>query len=240
MNGLRLKTQSQSQRAVELSVLIPTWNEREALPALLASLKAAGGADEVVVADAESPDGTAEIARELGARVVFSEPGRGTQLRIAASAARGALLVILHADVRLEPGSLDAVRRAFEDPELAAAGMCQKVEHAGRAFRGIERSADARVRRGWVYGDSGLCVRRSAYEAVGGFQEIPLFEDLELSKALQDVGRIELVDGAMLHLSPRRWLEHGVVRQTLRNKALVLAWRLGVSPARLARAYARR
>lgn len=222
------------QRSTELSVVIPTWNERERLPHLLATLD---GADEVVVADAHSPDGTADVAREFGARVVFSKLGRGTQLARGAAASSGGLIVVLHADCWLEPGSLAAVRQAFRDPELAAAGMRQRVDCTGRAYRKIERTADARVRRGWVYGDSGLAVRRTAYEAAGGFPDIPLFEDLELSKALQKVGKIELVEGATLVLSPRRWQRHGVVRQTLRNRALVLAWKLGLSPERLARAY---
>ena len=84
------------------------------------------------------------------------------------------------------PGSLAAVRRAFADPAVSVAGMRQVIEHPGRVYRTIESAADRRVRRGWVYGDSGLCVRRELYEAVGGFRvDLPLFEDLDLSRRLR-------------------------------------------------------
>ncbi|MEX1024910.1 MAG: TIGR04283 family arsenosugar biosynthesis glycosyltransferase [Planctomycetota bacterium] len=226
-------------RRLTVSVLVPTWNEERALPALLASLGPAGGADEVVVGDAGSHDATVRTARALGARVVFSALGRGTQLAVAAQAAAGDILVVLHADARLGVGALDAVRAAFREPGLAAAGLRQRIDHPRAIYRRIERAADARVRRGIVYGDSGLSVRREAYEAAGGFRSVPLFEDLELSRELARIGRIELLETAELTLSARRWQRRGVVRQTLRNRALTLAWRLGVPPERLARHYAR-
>jgi rSAM/selenodomain-associated transferase 2 len=223
--------------APSLAVVVPTLNEREALPALVASLGAEGGPDELVVVDGGSDDGTQELARALGASVLASPCGRGAQLARGARAARSELLLFLHADMRVAPGALAAVRAAFRDPGVVASGLCQRVAAPGAFSRLVERAADARVRLGRVYGDSGLAVRRSAYDAVGGFREdLPLFEDLELSRRLRRAGRIVLVD-ATLEVSGRRWRSEGALRCTLRNWALTAAWSLGVDPARLVRYY---
>lgn len=222
--------------ALRVSVVVPTWMESRLLPRLLASL-AREGAHELVVSDGESHDGTAELAERAGARVVRGPRGRGAQLARGARAAAGELLLFLHADSEVVPGSLAALVRAFEDPALVASGMHQTIVHPSRFYRWVERAADARVRRGWIYGDSGLCVRRTTYEAVGGFRELAVFEDLDLCRRLRGRGRIALVSGAGLTISPRRWEREGRLRRTLKNWALTLCFAAGVEPARLARHY---
>ena len=163
--------------------------------------------------------------------------GRGGQLGLGARAARGELLLFLHADARLAPGALAALAAAFADPRVVATGMRQEIAHPARFYRWIERAANRRVSLGWVYGDSGLCVRRSAYESVGGFRELALFEDLDLCARLRRAGRVVLVRAAGIACSPRRWEREGRVRCTLRNWILTALWAAGVDPARLARFY---
>jgi rSAM/selenodomain-associated transferase 2 len=223
---------------VRLSVVVPTWNERESLPRLAASLVQQEVAHELVVSDGGSPDGTAALAAELGAKVVHGPRSRGGQLARGAAASAGELLLFVHADSRLAAGALAALQRAFEDARVIATGMRQEIEHAARFYRLVERAADRRVRAGWVYGDSGLCVRRRAYDAVGGFRDVPVFEDLDLSARLRRIGRIELVGDAALACSPRRWEREGRLRRTAKNWALTALWAAGVAPARLARFYA--
>jgi rSAM/selenodomain-associated transferase 2 len=227
-----------------VSVLVPALDEAAALPGLLARLleaeDAADRADEVVVADGGSADGSVELARAAGARVVSSAPGRGRQLAAGARALGGEVLVVLHADCLPEPGALSAVRRAFADPGTVTAAMRQRIDARGAVYRVIERAADARCRwLGVVYGDSGLCVRRAAYDAVGGFRALPLFEDVDLSRRLARLGRVRLVEGARLTVSARRWQREGPLRCTLRNWILTLAYAAGVPPERLARHYRR-
>ncbi len=227
-------------------MVVPTWNEERHLPRLLASLGlgadgARAGADrapdEVVVADGGSDDATAALARACGARVVTSALGRGTQLAAGARAARGELLWFLHADMRVRPGSLEALLGAFEDARLVACGVHQTIDARGLVYRSLERVADLRVRLGRVYGDSALAVRRAEYEAAGGFRAVPLFEDLDLARRLRRRGRVRLVAGAAVHVSARRWRAEGVLRRTLANQVLTAAWALGVAPERLARYY---
>lgn len=220
-----------------LSVVVPTLDEAPSLPALLTSLRGEGAPEEVLVVDGGSADGTRALAREHGARVLRTERGRGAQLARGAAASVGELLLFLHADTRLAPDTLPALRRAFEDPGRIATGMQQSVEHPARFYRIVEAAADARVRRGWVYGDSGLCVRRAAYDAVGGFRDVELFEDLDLSRRLRRRGRVELAAGARLIVSARRWESEGRLRRTFVNWALTAAFLAGVPARRLVRYY---
>jgi len=220
---------------------VPTLEEERNLPGLLASLfcgEAGDRVQEVVVSDGESRDRTVELAREAGARVLVGPRGRGFQLARGAEEAAGELLLFVHADARLSPGSVLAIRRAFaRDPRLVAGALRQRIAHPGWIYRSIERMADRRAGWGWVYGDSGLVCRRVAYEAVGGFSSQPIFEDLDLSRRLRRMGPVRLVPGARIEVSPRRWEMEGPVRGTIRNWCLTLAWVVGVSPERLARFY---
>ena len=240
---------------MRLSVVVPTLDERETLPGLFDSLDAAASRlasvdarlDGVCVVDGGSGDGTAEIAAERGAHVLAAPRGRGSQLRAGAAhaAAAGAsesdgsrhVLVFLHADMRIDEGALASVVDAFRANDWCAAGMRQRVAGSRRAYRWIERAADARVRRGMVYGDSGLCVRRRAYESVGGFRAQPIFEDVDLSRRLRRHGRVGLIEGARLEIAARRWERDGIVRRSVANWCLTAAYLAGVSPERLAGFY---
>lgn len=222
-------------------MLVPTLDEERALPLLFARLldaPAEDRADEVVIADGGSSDRTRAIAEERGCALVHSAAGRGRQLAAGARRIASELLVVLHADCVPEPGSLAALRRAFADPALELAAFHQRIDAPERIFRAIERAADLRCARfGLVYGDSGLCVRRALYESVGGFRELALFEDVDLSRRLARRARVALVPGAHLRVSARRWRSEGPLRCTARNWMLTAGYLAGIAPERLARWY---
>jgi rSAM/selenodomain-associated transferase 2 len=222
--------------APTLAVIIPVLNEAAHLPALLSSL--ADDADEIIVVDGSSVDQTPAVARSFGCRVALTEPGRGRQLAAGARLASSDLLLFLHADCVPQPGALNAIRSAFDDPAFIAGGMVQHIDSQKRVYRWIERAANVRVkRRGMIYGDSGLVVRRSAYTAAGGFAELPIFEDVEFCRRLTGLGRVGLIDGAGLRISARRWEREGLVACTARNWLLTGAFLFGLEPHRLARHY---
>ena len=232
-----------------LGVVVPTLNEALVLPTLVNRLLGAHAprhhadrADHVVVADGGSDDETVAVAELAGAQVVHAERGRGRQLSAGARQLETDLYLFLHADCVPEPGALSALRTAFaDDPSLLAAGCEQRVEAEGRFYRLVERAADRRVRRGMVFGDSGLCVRASTYREVGGFAEVSLFEDVDLSDRLAKLSaaaRPRLVAGARLSVSARRWEREGPLRATFRNWMLRTRYRLGADPERLAGRYA--
>jgi len=237
----RARTSARVPARPRLSVIVPTLDEAHALPGLLDALLAADDADarpdEVVVVDGGSADDTLARAAAAGCRVLHAPRGRGVQLALGAAAARGDLLAFLHADARPLGGALARVRAAFEDDAVAACAFRQAIQAEGRFYRRVEAAAARRVRRGWVYGDSGLVLRRRLYDALGGFRPQAVLEDLELSRRLRARARVHLVEDAVLAVSPRRWRREGPLRATLRNLALTALWRAGVSADALARWY---
>lgn len=224
-----------------LGVAICALDEERALPRLLERLSngAEGDrADDIVVADGRSRDRTVAVARSLGARVIVTPRGRGAQLAAAARELSTDVLVFLHADCVPSNGSLRALREAFVEARIEAAAFRQRVDAHGVFYRAVERAADARVRTlGLVYGDSGLAIRRSLYERIGGFRDLPVFEDVELSRRLRRATRVHLLAGTRLVISARRWQREGALRATLRNWMLMLAFSAGADPVRLARHY---
>ena len=220
---------------MNVSVIIPTLNEADGIAQAIQKAVEAG-AREVVVVDGHSNDGTLEFARAADVRLTAAR-GRASQQNAGAAASSGEILLFLHSDCWLEPGALDAMEQALEDKRVVAGCFRQAIDAPGAAFRVLERGNALRVRIGGrAYGDQGIFVRREAFEKIGGFPDLMLMEDLFLMKQLKRAGRIALVNGK-IHVSPRRWQKSGIIRQTLRNWAMLALVRCGVSPNRLAAHY---
>ena len=221
-----------------LSIIIPTLNEATWIqPNIQRAWELRP--HEVIVADGHSDDGTADLARSSGATVVTSERGRGRQLNAGARAATGDVLLFLHADCWLEPSSAEQIRTALKDESVIGGAFRQRIDHDRKIFRCLEWGNALRVRwRHLPFGDQGIFVRRSAFESAGGFAEVRLMEDVFLMREFRRRRwRLELLPGP-IHVDPRRWLKHGVVRQTLLNWTLLTGLSLGISPDRLAEFYA--
>jgi hypothetical protein len=154
-----------------------------------------------------------------------------------AQESQGEWLCFLHADVRLGRRAGEALKEAVADPSTDAAVWPLAIDGAGWRLRAVELGALVRDRLGGLpYGDQGLLVRRSLFEAVGGFPEIPVMEDVAIVRALRRRTTLRRLD-APLVVSARRWRRVGPIRGSLRNVALVSAYVAGVSPAILGRWY---
>ena len=222
----------------DVTVVIPTINEATRIGEAISSAWRAS-AGEVIVCDGGSADETCGISREMGASVVRSRPGRGIQLRAGAEQAGGSLLLFLHADNRLHPSCLEQVcEKASRRPATGYwGGFRQTIHSPRRVFRLIEHGNAARVRlRGMPFGDQGIFVTRVLYDQIGGIRDLPLMEDVQLSKSLRSIAWPVLLEGP-IHVDPRRWNRRGVVRQTLENWGIQLAHACGVNEERLARWY---
>jgi rSAM/selenodomain-associated transferase 2 len=218
-----------------ISVIIPTLNEADRIAEVLAKTRRLGEC-EIVVVDGESTDET--LAAAQAADVCLSSPrGRACQQNAGAAASRGNVLLFLHADCWLEPGSFEAVRAILSDDRVVGGCFRQVIDAPGFPYRMLEWGNALRVKTcKWAYGDQGIFVRRDTFEKLGGFPNVRLMEDLYLMKRLKRAGRFALLD-AGIHVSPRRWQQAGIIRQTLRNWSLVTLAQCGVSPDRLARFY---
>jgi rSAM/selenodomain-associated transferase 2 len=224
-------------RVPRLSVVVPTLDEAAALPRLLDDLAGLQAMHEVVVADGGSQDGTVALARERGARVVETAPGRGTQLAAGARAARGKVLCFLHADVRLGRETIVALERLAAACPPAAHAFTLAIDAPGRRYRWIEWGTARRSRLLRLpYGDQGLVLPRALYERAGGFPPIALMEDVALVRALGRLAPVVTLP-ERVHVSPRRWERDGALGRTLRNWLLLGSYLAGASPDRLARRY---
>jgi rSAM/selenodomain-associated transferase 2 len=223
--------------AMGLSIVIPTLDEAAGIEAQLSALTPLRrrGA-EVIVADGGSGDGTAEKARALADRVLDAPRGRASQMNAGASVARGAALLFLHADTRLPPDADLRVERALAAG--AAWGRFDVRIEGGHAMLGvIARFMNWRSRlTGIATGDQAIFVRRDLFERVGGYPDIPLMEDIALSRALRRIAPPACLE-ARVTTSGRRWEERGVWRTVLTMWRLRLAYFLGADPRALALAY---
>ncbi len=223
---------------MRLSIVIPTLNEAPEIQRIIQRAFVLRPV-EVIVSDGQSTDGTGDLARSAGATVVTGERGRGRQLNAGARAATGDVLLFLHADCWLESQATEQIEAILGDETVMGGAFRQRIDDERPIFRWLESGNAVRVQwRRMPYGDQGIFVRRSAFESVGGFAEVRLMEDVLLMREFRlRRWRIELLPGP-IHVDPRRWQKHGVLRQTLRNWTLLAGLKLGISPDRLAKYYA--
>lgn len=220
--------------ALPPSVIIPALNEAAGLAATLGSVRRAIAGAEVIVVDGGSTDGTGELARQQGARVIAAERGRGRQCAAGATAARGALLLFLHADTLLPANAGDVLAREFSRADTRIGTFRLAFDHPGlflRACAWFTRIDSVFTR----FGDQGITVRREFYEQLGGFPPWPLFEDVELLRRARAITRVRSFP-ACVTTSARRF-RRGALRQQWLNARLLLAFLAGKSPEELARRY---
>ena len=227
---------AQSGPCTSISVVVPTLNEQEHLPATLTGVALAPG-DELIVVDGGSTDNTVAVARQFTSCVLISPPGRALQMNHGARQARGDVLLFLHADTLLPPQGLEAVRTMMQPAHVVGGAFRLAFTPPTPALQVIAWSANVRTRFGKLpYGDQGLFVRRTIFEALGGYAAVPFMEDVQLVRAMCKRGPLAIVPQAV-HTSGRRWLRDGVVYTTARNTVLIMLYFCGVPPATLQRWY---
>jgi len=221
--------------------VIPALDEATNLARLLPDLEKRFPAAEVILVDGGSTDATAATAvRFPRVRMLASPRGRARQMNAGAHAARGDVLLFLHADTRLPDGALAAVEAAVSDPGVVAGRFDIRFDNSRPMFRMIAWFMNQRSRwSGISTGDQAIFVCREIFEAMGGYPEIPLMEDVELCRRLKPRGQLAPLRLAVT-TSARKWERDGAVRTILLMWALRFLYMVGVPPNRLHRWYYRR
>lgn len=221
----------------KLSVVMPTLDAEaglaRSLPALAEGLEA-GLIRELVISDGGSEDATRRIAEAAGAILVDGTPSRGGQLRRGAKAAGGAWLLFLHADSVLPQGWANAVKTHIATRKDAGAFRLA-FDARGLAPRTVAGWANLRSKVFELpYGDQGLLISRELYDAVGGFPDIPLMEDVALARALR--GQLCLLPLAVT-TSAEKYRRDGWVRRGGRNLLTLMRYLAGARPEDLVKRY---
>lgn len=222
-----------------ISVVIPTFNAKQGLMRLLDCLKACPYKYEVVVADGGSSDGTVSYAKSRGCRIVATPKGRGIQLKAGAASASGEWLMVLHADTVLSPEWPEVLTDFFNRPdtaEKAAYFTFALDDPISQDARRIENMVAWRCETlDLPYGDQGLLLTRALYDVVGGYEAVPLMEDVGL---VRRIGKERLVGlSAKAITSAQRYQKDGYFLRPLRNLFCLGLYYLGVSPQTIVRFY---
>jgi len=222
---------------VRLSVIIPTLNEQQAIEGLCDFGEFAARDIEVIVSDGGSEDATVAKAQARGFKIVTGPAGRGQQLRAGASVASGDTLLFLHADTRLQPGSISAIDSALTSPEIVG-GNFRLLFDGGSEFAHWLNGFYAKLRaNGFYYGDSAVFVRRRVYDRLGGIKNIELMEDFDFNRRLENFGKTICIDAPPAVTSSRRFEGRKRWRIVTQWIVIHLLFFARVSPAILAWLY---
>lgn len=227
-----------------ISVIIPTYNEEQEIARTIESVlrQRDGVAYEIIVGDGGSSDTTVSLARRY-AQVVCCEKGRGAQLNAAAKRATGTIFFFLHAHVTLPPGALAMIERKINEEGYDGGGFSNVFSSHNSKIKRLGRLLNFRIRDNdhasntIFFGDNGIFVKRTVFEALGGFKTIPIMEDYDFSKRLQEQFSVVRIGAPRLVVSPRRHVEAGFIKTRMQWILIKRLYQVGVSPHVLARWY---
>jgi rSAM/selenodomain-associated transferase 2 len=221
-----------------ISVIIPTLDEASTIEHTLRSLQHPAFT-EILIVDGGSRDETLSRAARAfpKARLLSAPKGRARQMNSGAAASSGDILLFLHADTLLPLTAGDDIVLALQDPHTIGGRFDVRLDRDTAWMWMVSRLMNFRSRvTSIATGDQALFVRRAVFQAVGGFPDIPIMEDIAFSRALKRKGRIAAIDSCVV-TSARRWTRHGIVRTIVLMWVLRLLYFAGVSPGRLKQWY---
>ena len=214
----------------KISIIIPTINEANNLPLLLSDLSIIQKEGEILIVDSGSDDRTTEIASIHGAKVYKAkESNRGLQLDIGAKKSNGEWLIFLHADTRLNHDWVVKIKSVLKGSKNHIYFFQFKVNHKKIIYRVLEILVNFRSKYlKQPYGDQGLIMHRSTYLKNNGFRKIPLMEDIDFLRRLNNKKNLKQLNFPIL-ISSRKWERTNVFLQAIKNWNYRRRWLKGES-----------
>ena len=226
--------------SIKFSIIVPVFHERERINDLieyLSGLESEGNVEIIIVDGAQEKD-TLQIIQSENVVRISSEQGRSKQMNAGARAARGEILIFLHADTELPIHALRKIGSFTEQAEYVGGAFDLGIKSNKVIFKVIGTFSSLRSRLNRIpFGDQAIFIRKEYFNKIGGYKEIPLMEDVELLRRIKKSGgRIRIFYDRVM-TSPRRWEKEGVIYCTLRDWTLQTLYLLGVSPEKLVNFY---
>ncbi len=221
---------------IELSIIVPVLNEEGLVQKSLARVREVAPSAELIVVDGGSSDSTPDMAVNYADTLLTASRGRSYQMNAGAKAASGKYLLFLHADTYL-PKNFEPALRSWAGTAPMWGNFYLRLTGSASIFRLIERMINLRTKIiGCVTGDQCQIVRADVFRDIGGFPDIPLLEDVALSKCLGRLMPPKLIAADVVS-SSRRWEERGIFRTILLMWALRLAYSVGIPPRFFSKSY---
>ena len=225
---------------MKISVVMPVYCEEDIINSAISVLKSipAGAEFEVIVVDGGPGALTLKNIRDESVVKIVSEPGRARQMNAGAAKAGGEALLFLHADTRLPENAFRAIEKALANKDIVAGAFRLSIDTKNPLLKFIAFTANIRTKLFRMpYGDQSVFFRKEYFEAIGGYKDIALMEDVEMMQRIKRKKGCIAIIGSKVLTSARRWEKEGVLRATLRNKLIKLLYNLGAQPEKLARYY---
>lgn len=219
---------------MKISVVIPALNEESHLEKTLQSVTKQEGDYEFFVVDGGSSDNTVTIAKRY-TTVINSLRGRAIQMNTGAKACSGDILLFLHADTILPDCAFREIRKRMKDVSVAGGSFYIAFDADTFILKGVSFVTRFNFRL-FHFGDQGIFVRRTVFQTLQGYKEMPIMEDYDFYKRLGKQGKVILIRMPVIS-SARRFVRKGVIRQLLVNKLVVLAYWAGVDIQTIKRFY---
>jgi len=222
---------------LKLSVIVPMLNEAPSIATTLEAIRIGAPDAEIIVVDGGSTDSSIEAARPRCDFVMAAARGRALQMNAGATRASGDALVFVHADTIVPMSFTRDIAAALANPEVVGGRFDVRLDdnHPVCALIGALISFRSRISRTGT-GDQAIFVRKQIFDALGGFPDMPICEDLDFARRMKRAGRVACLRSKVT-TSARRWRSGGIVRTVLRMWTIRLLYLAGVPPDRLARMY---
>lgn len=214
---------------VRLSLIIPVYNEAEGFSSLMNGLRHFQAEEdlEIIFVDGGSHDQTVSLLRNSGFKVYETKKGRGKQLKYGADRANGEIFLFLHADSYFKKSPVKEIYQLIENGKMGAFPL--RFEPNNWLLDAIARGSNWRIKhRQIAFGDQGMFMTRYHYFQLGGFREIALMEDYDLSLRNKAQGNGILLAKTPIYTSSRRFSQHGTLKTLLRMQYCQWLYRRGV------------
>ena len=224
----------------KFSIIVPVFHEVERINGLIVHLRRLSPEmeREIIIVDGAPEKDTLPVIRDEGVVKISSEKGRAKQMNAGASVAKGEILIFLHVDTEPPQNALKRINAFINKKEYVGGAFDLGIKSDKIIFKVIALGASLRSRLNRIpFGDQAIFIRRDYFNRIGGYQEIPLMEDVELMRRIKRCGKKINIFFDRAMTSSRRWEKEGVVYCTLRNYILQVLYFLGVSPHKLVKYY---
>ena len=236
-------SKQQESNQYGFSIIIPVLNEAGQINALIKQLRKQQpeSSCEIIVVDGDPQGSTVGTIKDRDVTAITAGKGRGRQMNAGAAAARGEILIFLHADTNLPDNALRKISQALHNRDYVGGAFDLKIDSDRLFLKYISIRASLRSRWNRIpYGDQAIFIRKKYFDQIGGFKEIPLMEDVDLMRRIKKDRKKIVILPDKVTTSARRWESDGALYTTMRNQILVRLFYLGISPHKLAKYYWRR